>query len=111
MLTPERLFIAIAPVDMRRGIDTLSQLVADNLHTDWRDGAAFVFCNRARSRIKILRWDKHGVWLSTRRLHRGHFVWPRATDDVRPLTREQFSWLIKGVDWQQIDGADLTQWR
>lgn len=54
MLTPDRLLIAIAPVDMRRGIDSLTQYVADTLHADWRDGAAFVFTNRARSRIKVL---------------------------------------------------------
>ena len=110
MLHPERLFLAVAPVDMRRGIDTLTQYVTDNLHGDWRDDAAFVFCNRARSRIKVLRWDKHGVWLCTRRLHRGHFAWPRAGETTWRLTPEQFAWLIKGVDWQQVDGADLSRW-
>lgn len=47
MLRPEQLFLAITPVDMRRGIDTLTQYVTDNLHADWGNGAAFAFCNRA----------------------------------------------------------------
>ncbi|HEY3590676.1 MAG TPA: IS66 family insertion sequence element accessory protein TnpB [Buttiauxella sp.] len=111
MLRPERLFLATQPVDMRCGIDTLSQYVADNLSADWRSGAAFVFCNRARSRIKVLRWDNHGVWLCVRRLHRGHFVFPRCGEKTWTLTTEQFDWLIKGVDWQQVAGTDLTRWR
>lgn len=80
MLKPDNVFLAVNPVDMRRGIDTLTQYVQDTLKSSWHDSAAFVFTNKARTRIKVLRWDKHGVWLCTRRLHKGHFHWPRASD-------------------------------
>lgn len=70
MLTPDNVFLVVKPVDMRRGIDTLTQYVQNELNAAWHDGAAFVFTNKVRSRIKVLRWDKHGVWLCTRRLHR-----------------------------------------
>ncbi|OCA55372.1 IS66 Orf2 like protein [Photorhabdus namnaonensis] len=53
---------------MRRGIDALTQHL-EGLNLRWQDEAAFVFCNKARSRLKVLRWDRHGVWLCTRRLH------------------------------------------
>gem|GEM_PF-2273079 len=43
---------------MRRGIDTLTQYITDQLHQPWQQGAAFVFCNKAHSRMKVLRWDK-----------------------------------------------------
>lgn len=56
-----RLLLAVKPVDMRRGIDTLTQYIQDELKSTWHEGAAFVFTNKARSRIKVLRWDKHGV--------------------------------------------------
>lgn len=58
---------------------------------------ARVFANKARTCIKVLRWDKHGVWLYTRRLHKGHFHWPRANDAAWSLTPEQFEWLIIGI--------------
>ncbi|SJA45638.1 IS66 Orf2 like protein [Shigella sonnei] len=60
MLSPDNVFIAIKPVDMRRGIDSLTQYIQDELRSTWHEGAAFVFVNKARSRIKVLRWDKHG---------------------------------------------------
>ncbi len=61
MLTPDNVFLVVKPVDMRRGIDTLTQYVQNELNAAWHDGAAFVFTNKVRSRIKVLRWDKHGV--------------------------------------------------
>lgn len=73
MLTPDAAFLAVKPVDMRRGIDTLTQYVQGELKSSWHEGAAFVFTNKVRSRIKVLCWDKHGVWLCVRRLHKGHF--------------------------------------
>ena len=108
MLTPENVFLAVKPVDKRRGIDTLTQYVQDELKSSWHEGAAFVFANKARTRIKVLRWDIHGVWLCTRRLHKGHFCWPRANDAAWSLTPEQFEWLITGIDWQQMGGHNLA---
>ncbi|MBB8010655.1 IS66 family insertion sequence element accessory protein TnpB [Escherichia coli] len=56
--------------NMRRGIDTLIQYVQNELNAAWHDGAAFVFTNKARSRIKVLRWDKYDVWLCNREENR-----------------------------------------
>lgn len=110
MLKPEQLFLAVQPVDMRQGIDTLTHYVQQRLNASWHEGAAFVFANKSRTRIKVLRWDKHGVWLCARRLHQGHFIWPRAHDSAWSLTPEQFAWLITGIDWQKVPGHDLSRW-
>lgn len=55
MLKPDNVFLAVNPVDMRRGIDTLTQYVQDTLKSSWHEGAAFVFTNKPRTRIKVLR--------------------------------------------------------
>ncbi len=52
MLKPEHLFLAVKPVDMRRGIDTLTQYVQETLNASWHEGAAFVFANKSRTRLK-----------------------------------------------------------
>ncbi len=110
MLIPDNVWLAVKPVVMRAGTDTLTQYVQNELNAAWHDGAAFVFTNKARSRIKVLRWDKHGVWLCTRRLHRGSFRWPRKGDGTWHLTPDEFYWLVCGVDWQQVNGHDLAKW-
>ncbi|WP_422615313.1 IS66 family insertion sequence element accessory protein TnpB [Photorhabdus khanii] len=53
MLKPQQLFLVREPVDMRRGIDALTQHL-EGLNLRWQEEAAFVFCNKARSRLKVL---------------------------------------------------------
>ncbi|EGK3604865.1 IS66 family insertion sequence element accessory protein TnpB, partial [Escherichia coli] len=35
MLTPDNVFLVVKPVDMRRGIDTLTQYVQNELNAAW----------------------------------------------------------------------------
>ncbi len=72
-----KIWLAVDPVDMRRGMDGLSMIVQQVLGHPPCAGSAFIFCNRAGNRIKVLLWDGTGVWLCQRRLHQGRFVWPR----------------------------------
>ncbi|EOC9631764.1 IS66 family insertion sequence element accessory protein TnpB [Enterobacter ludwigii] len=99
MLTYKNVFLDVQPVDMRRGIGALMKHFQDELKSSSHEGAAFIFTDKAHSRIKVLRWDKHGVWLCVRRLHKGHFLWPRASDKAWSHTQDKFSWLITSIDW------------
>lgn len=99
---PEHIWLAVAPVDMRRGIDGLSSIVQQALGHSPCAGSAFVFHNRSGNRLKVLLWDGNGVWLCHRRLHQGGFVWPKANDACFSLTPAQWQWLITGVDWQRL---------
>ena len=99
---PGKIWLMAEPVDMRRGIDGLSALVERVLQCSPCAGSAFVFCNRAGNRIKVLLWDGSGVWLCQRRLHQGRFVWQRSGDGGVALTQSQWEWLIVGVDWSRL---------
>jgi len=60
--------------------------------------ALFVFCNRDRNRIKILEWDGDGFWLYFKRLERGRFRWPAASEEaVMNLDIKELSYLIEGA--------------
>ncbi len=99
---PGKIWLMVAPVDMRRGIGGLSALVERVLQCSPCAGSAFVFCNRAGNRIKVLLWDGTGVWLCQRRLHRGRFIWQRPCDGGIVLTQPQWEWLIAGMDWRRL---------
>ena len=108
---PPRIWLAVAPVDMRRGIDGLSAIVQQALGQTPCAGSAFVFRNRAGNRLRLLVWDGNGVWLCQRHLHQGRFVWPKATDASFLMTQEQWQWLIAGVDWQRLSAPIPSHWQ
>ncbi|HRB97000.1 MAG TPA: IS66 family insertion sequence element accessory protein TnpB [Nitrosomonas sp.] len=56
-----QILLAVEPGDMRLGIDGLSMVVQQALGHAPCAGLAFVFCNRAGYRVKILLWDATGV--------------------------------------------------
>ena len=58
-----KVFLVLGATDMRKAIDGLSIMVADVLKLDPLGGAYFVFCNRSRSIIKALYWDRNGFCL------------------------------------------------
>ena len=111
MIAPEQVFLAVEPVDMRWSTDRLSVLIQQAIGRSPCDGTAYGFTNRSHSRLKLLVWDGTGVWLCHRRLHRGHFHWPRQDDSLFQMSAEQWCWLTTGVDWQRLCAQPLAHWR
>jgi len=62
--------------DLRKSIDSLAVLVKEGFALVPFSSSLFVFRNRQRNQLKILRWDHNGFWLYYRRLERGKFQWP-----------------------------------
>ena len=55
MITPEQVWLAVEPVDMRMGIDGLSlriQQLQGRVHPAY--GTAYAFCNRQGNRVKLM---------------------------------------------------------
>ncbi len=92
-------YLCSHPVDFRKGMLGLSALVEANLSLNPFDDALFVFCNRQRSGIKMLYWQRNGFCLWQKRLEKEHFFWP-GTDQtaVLELTVQQLNWLLEGYD-------------
>ncbi len=96
-----KVWLACGVTDMRKGFDGLAARVQLNLHEDPFSGQLFVFRGRRGDRVKILWWDGDGLCLFAKRLERGRFVWPRATDGTVHLTQAQLSMLLEGIDWRR----------
>jgi len=107
-----RVYLAAGVTDMRKAIDGLSVLVQDVLYQDPLSSHLFVFCNRARDKVKILFWHNNGYWLWYRRLERQRFWWP-ASDQEAPaieLSVRELGWLLEGLDVAQTQGHKSTKY-
>jgi len=102
--------LATQPVDMRKSIDGLAALVADQLELDPLNGTLFIFYNRGRDKIKALYWDKNGFCLWYKRLERHRFHFPeKLPSSTVALTSDQLSWLLSGLHFNSIQGhPELT---
>lgn len=92
-------YLCREPVDMRKSIDGLSVLVQEAMALNPFEEAVFVFCNRARDKVKILGWERNGFVLWYKRLESERFQWPeRLGAAPMRLTGEQLNWLLDGYD-------------
>ena len=104
-----RVYLALGATDMRKQIDGLAVLVEDVLTEDPLSSHLFVFCNRARDKIKILFWHNNGFWLWYRRLERQRFWWPQgAKEGAVELSVRELQWLIEGLDPNRIEAHRRT---
>lgn len=95
-------YLALGATDMRKSIDSLAALVKSSFDLDPFSQDLFVFCNRHKNKVKILRWDHNGFWLYYRRLERGRFQWPdRGEGSVSVIDYRQFRWLLDGLSTRQ----------
>lgn len=62
--------------DMRKSFDGLSGLIHGRLGRDPASGEVFIFINRRRDRVKLLRWEHGGFILYYKRLESGSFELP-----------------------------------
>jgi transposase len=92
-----RAYVCVEPVDMRKQIDGLAQMVQAAFAADPFGGQVFVFLGKRRNKVKLLWWDRHGFFLLYKRLERGRFPRPEA------LAREGLSLaelmaFLEGID-------------
>lgn len=96
-----KIFLVTGYTDMRKSIDGLMSIVRDNYALDPYSNSLFLFCGKRCDRIKALHYEKTGFILYYKRLDCGSFQWPRKASEARPLTRQEFRWLMEGLDIDQ----------
>ena len=87
---------------MRKSINGLSIIVETEFKLDLFEPSLFIFCNKAKNKIKILHFD-NGFWLYYRRLEKGKFKWPKASNKIYNITFEEMKWLINGHELRVIE--------
>jgi transposase len=93
-----RVFVAVAPADLRKGYDGLAQLARESIREDPLSGHLFVFANRRRDRIKMIYWDRDGFAIWMKRLEKGTYRWPSPTAERVEWTAAELAAVLGGID-------------
>lgn len=96
-----KVYIALGSTDMRKSINGLGLLVADQFDLDLFSGNLFAFCNRRRDLIKILYWADNGFCVWMKRLEKDVFRWPDSEQEVVEISQTALGWLLNGLDLRQ----------
>jgi transposase len=102
---PVQIWMAAAPVDLRKSFDGLAEHVRAFLGHDPLCGHMFVFRNRSGHRLKILWWDRNGLVLYYKRLEKGVFRFPSTSDKCLTLDTQQLLLLLAGSQIGHRAGA------
>lgn len=91
-----RIFAYTKPTDMRKSFFGLLALVQQVFAEDPYSGSLFVFVNARGNYVKILIWDRTGFALYAKRLERGRFVFPSASER-QELSEQTLRFLLDGI--------------
>lgn len=99
LMAHSHILLARNPVDFRKGMDGFQALCRDQLKQDPKQDTWFVFLNRNRTLVRLLRYDGNGFWLMTKRLSSGRFALPAGpgADSAATLSASHLSQLLKGL--------------
>ncbi len=111
MLLPPsvRIYLAVEPVDMRRGHDGLASVVRNQWKLDLYSGHLFVFTGKRADRVKILFFDRGGFVVYYKRLERGRFRLPRVPPGSASVTMDaaELGMLLSGIDLARVERPQL----
>jgi len=97
-----RVLVATAPIDFRKGADSLAALAKEALRQDPYSGTVLVFRAKRADRVKIVTWDGTGLVMLWKALDEGSFKWPPISEGVMKLSPAQLSALLEGLDWTRV---------
>mgnify|MGYP000650019216 CR=1 FL=1 len=105
MIGPDlsRVEIYVRPgiTDMRKQINGLAIIAAEQMEQDPLSGALFLFCNRYRRIMKALYWDRNGFCLWQKKLEKHRYPWPDTEEAARKITARELRMLLDGIDFWQ----------
>ena len=99
-----RIWLAVAPADMRCSFDRLAELAARVTGQDPLCGHLFLFRSRGGDRLKILYWDRDGYALWYKRLEEGTFKLPKVGPSQRSveLRASELAMMLDGIDLKSV---------
>ena len=72
LINPQQIWLSVTPMDMRSGSNKLLAFILQH-HPGIRPNCAYLFYDKAGTRLKVLIHDGLGIWLCTRALDDSKF--------------------------------------
>ena len=102
--------VILPPVDMRKSFDGLTGVLREFSIANLNAQFLYAFSNKRRNRVKLLYFDRTGIYVVAKKLEEGTFSWPpvgKKNEQILPLAPEALQLLLDGVD---LRGAQLREW-
>ena len=99
--------------DFRKGFAGLSGLVREHMRKEVTDGGVFIFVNRRRNAIKLLKWEGDGLAIYHKRLEQGVFEEPQRSADGKQMIVDahQLSLILQGIRLSSVVRNKRFRWR
>jgi transposase len=105
-----RVYVHREPIDFRAGINSLAILDKQSMGLNRFERAVFAFCNRRRTRMKLLFLDRSGFVMVLKALTEDKFHWPRRQETVVTIEAEQLpgcSRALISTRWSAIRSGNI----
>jgi len=91
-----------SPTDMRKGFDSLSGLVTQQMQANALNGSVYIFINKKRNQVKLLHWEGDGFALYYKRLEQGTYELPVLANNNGSITAQQLQLILQGIQLRSI---------
>ena len=102
LLGAGRYYLYREPTDIRKSFDGLCGIVSERLGQNPMSGDVFIFINKPRNRMKLLRWEPGGFVLFYKRLERGTFELPILSSGIlsQRIGYGELAMMVTGISMQ-----------
>lgn len=99
-----RYYLCCCATDMRKGFDSLSGIVTQQMNMNALNGDVFIFINKKHNQIKLLLWEGDGFALYHKRLEKGTYELPAAINNSSSIaiTSQQLQLILQGISLKRI---------
>lgn len=108
----QKVYIRCGHTDLRKGINGLAALIQEEFGKEGIEKETlFLFCGGRSDRMKGLVWEGDGYLLLYKRIENGRFRWPRTTEEITKISREELVRLLQGytiLERSTIKGSSVT---
>lgn len=101
----KNLYIHRDCVDLRKSINGLSIIAKEEMGLELKSSSLFIFCNKPRTHMKILYFDRSGFALWLKRLEDSRFPWPSKFDkSTISIKTKDLALLLEGINvWTRFE--------